>query len=147
VRVTPDGRVEIESRGGQREAAALAPAVDRPTRVVSCRARSSASALVGLVSSDVLVLASAQDFGLRRCALGERIPNAEQLQIVPVEGAFAVIYENGIALIDDAGRERWRIDRVCFDWRFVDERDGALWLADHDGNLLGFDAATGFERA
>ncbi len=143
----PDGLLEIDRHAGAIVSTPLAPDASWPTPVVGCAARSGASALVGCVRHDAMVWVPANGSGSRRCVIGERIAHSEQLRIVALEGGFLVIHENGLVRIDEHGTELWRVDRVTVDWQLVGERDGAVWLSDHDGNLLGFDAGTGFERS
>ncbi len=146
LRVTAAGALEIERADRPVEHITLAQPSRRPPPIAGAASHSGAAALVACAGDDQLVWVSADAGPTRRLPLGERIPNAAQLAIFAVEGGFGVLTEHGLASIDERGHERWRVDRVTFDWRFVDERDGALWLADADGNLLGFDAAAGWER-
>ena len=72
---------------------------------------------------------------------------AWQLEIVPIAvDDFLVLFEAGFFRVDGDGREQWRVERMTFDWHFVGEREHVVWLSDLHGNLLGFDAQTGFER-
>lgn len=146
LRVTRGGVLEVERPGEAPESLPLAPDLTWPTEVAGCASGSGASALVALVRHDALFLVAAGRRGCLRVALGERIAHSEQLGLFAAGPGFVVLYEHGLVALDEAGRERWRIDRVTFDWRLVDEHDGALWLSDTHGNLLGFDAETGIER-
>ncbi len=147
VRIEPPGRLEIDRPEAARVSFAFSTARLTRRAVAGAAARSGDAALVGCAGEAALWWVAPSVAEPRRLPLGDRIPNAAQLSIVAIAGGFAVLTEHGLAVIDEEGRERWRIDRVTFDWRFVDEREGALWLADADDNLLGFDTSTGWERS
>lgn len=146
MRVQADGLLVVEGARRRRDVVALAPDASWPTAVVGRVSSDETSALVGTEKHDALVWLSVRSEQPRRFTLGERLAYSERLAISPVSAGFLVLHERGLIRIDDTGRESWRVDRVAPDWRFVGERDDALWVADHDGNLLGFDLADGVER-
>jgi len=146
VRVDAEGWLVVDRPGTETERFELAPTVRWPTPVTGCAARSGASALVGLARFDAAIFVPARDLGCRRVDLGPRLAGSEAMQITPISFGFVVVLECGVLCIDDGGRECWRLDRVTVGWRFVAERDAAIWLEDHEGELVGFEAATGFER-
>jgi hypothetical protein len=140
------GTLHVRHEDGSREAQPVAPELDWPTPVVGVASPEGGSALIGFTLHPLLVHVSSQLGRLRRIALGERLPHAEQLDLFAVAGGFLARLEHGLVFVDESGRDRWYVDRVTFDWRFVAERDGALWLVDEGGNLLGFSSDTGLER-
>ena len=147
MRVDRDGVLHIEQPDGSTVSSAMAPELDWPAPLESARSTSGVAVLFGLVHGDLLVHVGPGRNGFRRLVLGERLPHAEQLGVHAVSGGFLVRFENGFFFVGDEGRERWRVDRVTFDWRFVAERDQALWLSDASGNLLGFTLDSGIECA
>jgi len=147
VRLDARGVLHVRRADGSQTLQPLAAEIAFPTPVVGVRAASGDSALVGFTLHPLLVHVCAERGSLRRIALGERIARAEQLEIVAATGGFLVRLERGLIFVDDAGRDRWHVDRVTFDWRFVAEREDALWLVDEGGNLLGFGLDGGLERS
>jgi len=147
LRLDARGELDLRQADGSRTRRPLAAEIAWPTPVVGARAASGDAALIGFRLHPLLVHVRAEPGAPRRIALGERIAHSEQLEILAVTGGFLVRFERGLLLVDEVGRDLWHVDRVTFDWRFVGERDGALWLVDEGGNLLGFGLADGFERS
>lgn len=147
VRLDARGALHVRRADGSRTLQPLAAEISWPTPVVGVAAASGDSALIGFTLHPLLVHVCARRESPRRIALGERIAHAEQLEVVAATGGFLVRLESGLVFIDEAGRDRWHVDRVTFDWRFVAERDDALWLVDEGGNLLGFGLHDGLERS
>lgn len=103
--------------------------------------------LLARVRGDRLHLLRLPEATLEPIALGERLPNVEQLDLVTSGELFVAISESGVYALDAEGRERWRIPGTTYDWRYVGDEDGDVWLSDTNGNLLGFDAQSGRERS
>jgi hypothetical protein len=146
MRLDAQGMLHIRRPDGHRESHRLVPEIDWPTPVVGAASASGETALIGFLLHPLLVHVSSRSLNPRRIALGERLRHAEQLELFAVSEGFLARLENGLVFVDDDGRARWHVDRVTFDWRFVAERDGALWLGDEGGNLLGFSVDAGLER-
>ena len=141
-----DGVLVVEREGEAPERHMLAPAIEPRAAVAWAASRDGRSAMIGLECGEAVVHAGADSKGVRTIVLGERIPNAWQLDVVAIADGFLVRFERGLVCVATNGRERWRSEGVTFDWRFVAERDGGVWLVDESGNLVGFDVATGVER-
>ena len=145
VSVYGDGSLVARRTGTGEERHVLAPTIEPRTKAPCVASKDGSAAMVGLEGDDTILHLDAASPGVRRILLGERIPNAWQLEVFAIAEGFLVRYERGLVCVSTRGRERWRTEGVTFDWRFVDERDGAVWLEDESGNLVGFDVATGVE--
>lgn len=82
---------------------------------------------------------------LRIVPTAERLRGSEELCIEAAGDLFVALTENGVLGVDAEGRERWRIARVSYGWRFVGRSGARVFLTDADGNLLAFDAESGEE--
>jgi hypothetical protein len=103
--------------------------------------------LLGRVRSDRLFLLRLPDAELAPIDLPERLAGAWQLAIVTSGDLFVALTESGVYAIEADGRERWHIAGTTYDWRYVGDQDGDVWLSDTNGNLIGFDAESGEERS
>jgi len=103
--------------------------------------------LLGRVRSDQLFLLRLPGAELVPIALPGRLAGAWQLAIATSGDLFLALTESGVYAIEVEGRERWRIAGTTYDWRYVGDQDGDVWLSDTSGNLLGFDAQSGEERS
>lgn len=146
MRLDEDGSLHVEYPDGSTRRLDCDPSVDWNLPVVHARSVDGSAVLFGPVQGDLIVRVSANSDTVHRFTVGERIPHAEQLELHAAGDGFWVRFENGLFVLGEDGRERWRIDRVAFDWCFVAERDDALWFSDASGNLLGFSLDTGDER-
>lgn len=164
VGVDAQGELEIVRAGHPPERRPLAPGLRWPTPVVGCVSPTRSCCLIGLARHDLLLViraaadieradleeAEAADLEeaapVRRLELGPRLAGSLEMALHPAGRGFVVVLECGVIRLDERGDEIWRLDRVTVGWRFVAERDGALWLEDREGNLVGFDSRTGFER-
>lgn len=155
VRVDPTGVLEIVRGGVSVLRRPLTSEARWPTPVIGCASAAGTTALVGLARHDLLLLVSALaetpsgsrgHAPLRRIDLGPRLAGSEEMALDRAGPGFVVVLECGVIVLDERGTERWRLDRVTVGWRVVTERDGALWLEDREGNLVGFDVETGLER-
>jgi len=148
IALTPEDVLRVERPGEPDEHVELGGPGDARLHITVRVATDGRSALLARVEGDRLLFVAAATPAVRWLELVERLAHATQLHIEPVARAFVVISENGLLCIDaENGQERWRLDRVTFDWTFVAEREGAVWLSDAEGNLLGFDLTSGDERA
>ena len=73
----------------------------------------------------------------------ERLPKAESMGLHAIGDRYLAITENGLAMIDHAGRVSWRSAEVTHGWTFLFSRGGTLWLRDALGNVLGRDCLSG----
>ena len=105
-----------------------------------------ACALLGRREGHSLHLFDARRQSFSRVALRERLPGVTQLEIVASRDLFLARSENQLIAVETDGRERWCVECITYDWRFVSHSDDSVWFADSEGNLLGFDSASGQER-
>jgi len=103
--------------------------------------------LLGLHKGRVLHLFDVRERRFSLIPTGERLPRAEEMELVAAGDLFIVVTEKGISALSGDGNERWRIDQTTYGWRFVGEEDGRVWLSDAGGNLIGFDRVTGAEAS
>lgn len=111
-------------------------------------------ALIGRVRSEFLHLFDAKRSRFRALVTGERLARVEQLTIVHCGDLFIAVTENGIIAIDAGGRsddqdgrERWRINKITYNWSYVGRDEATLFFADANENLLAFDPDSGREAS
>jgi len=125
----------------------LVPGTSRGIRLKDFLREQLGLPLIGRVAAEALYHFDPQRVSLTPVPLVERLRRVEELGIVAVDSLFLAITENGILAVDEAGRELWRISETTYGWRFVGSQDGALWLTDVGGDLIGIDPATGEETS
>jgi len=103
--------------------------------------------LLGLHKGRLLHLFDVRERRFSVIETGERLRRVEEMELIASGDLFIVVTENGIAALAGDGGERWRIDQTTYGWQFVGEADGAVWLSDTNGNLIGFDCASGIEAS